>query len=116
MQINEKELQEAIAIMKDIIPNTMGLQAYQIEALAIIINLAQLHLKVMKSGIPKERFLFAGNVELNKGYNLAIDEFTVYLTQKLEGLENLIAEFIPHRDNNYIRPLATAIRKELGVE
>ena len=57
-------------------------------------------------------------IRLGNRFNLdeLRNEFTAYLTQKLEGLENLIAEFIPHRDNNYIGPLATAIRKELGVE
>lgn len=44
---------------------------------------------------------------------MLIDDYRLWLTKKLLELERIIAEFIPHRDSEYIKPLAQAIRQML---
>jgi hypothetical protein len=48
-----------------------------------------------------------------EGYNQALHDFRIYQAKKMAGLERIIAEFIPHKDSEYIKPLADAIREEM---
>ena len=101
------------------------------------INLAKLHLSVMKSGMPKKKLTYQnrsikiGGQEIketdsryNAGYNDGIKDFTAYLAQKLIGLEDVIrGSSLCHlclsnvsEGEKEIKELVEIIRKHLEAE
>ena len=103
------------------------------EAVYTIIDLAKLHLSVMKSGVPKKKVILPMSTDYRYGkstqrslfsYNQAIDKFTAYLAQKLSGLEEVIRESSLCRlcltevweAEKEIKELVSMIRKHLEVE
>ena len=91
------------------------------EDIKLLLDLTKLHLQVMKSGVPKKKEILqykGSEIDLvttaligqSQGYNQAIDDFTAYLAQKLEGIEKII-KTIP---SVYWPELLFKIRKHLG--
>lgn len=135
MSQQEIELEEALAWLTPL-TSDMHVTPDHIRAIKTLKEIAKLHLQAMKSGIPEKKdfpilyqcneddpALIETKISLRElksltaeSYNQAIDDFTAYLAQKEEGIERIIAEFIPHKDELYIKPLAEAICKHLGVE
>mgnify|MGYP001584455567 CR=1 FL=1 len=125
--MNQQELEEAVKAIQRQMTYLKG--DSNEKPLKILLNLAKLYLQVIKSGIPKKLTVkelkkVGGNslsdAEYEFGeicYNQCHEDFTVYLTQKLEGLGNLIMNI----DNPFLHPakrkeLSKAIRKYLGGE
>ena len=129
--MTQQEIKEAIKLVEVLIAD-FDLSDNDRNPLNKLINLAELHLSVMKLGIPKKKkeSKSSFNEEEQQGYlvqdyeaigfNQAIDDFTAYLAQKLSGLEGVI--YKNSEDNGgcgvVINPeqLLTAIRKHLEVE
>lgn len=100
----------------------------------ILVDLATLHLSIMKSGVPSKGGrgkIVIGNYQsqtpekiypqsyfIDKKIDEVIDEYTAYLAQKLEGLEKFLYKIIGESNWNnlpegQVKDLATAIRKYL---
>lgn len=126
MQITESELREAIKDIEE------GNDTRMIRGVCVLIELAQLHLKVMQSGMP-EKIKKHNIIEYKDGYNQCHFDLTAWLAQKLEGLEKVIYNAIRYtcaepvckktcpgyeRDcgvKKMSRLVFEAIRAELGV-
>lgn len=64
-----------------------------------------------------EKELECDSVELNKmiGYNAGRKDMIMWVMKRVntERTERIIAEFIPHKDSQYVKPLAEAICAEI---
>lgn len=91
--MTQKEIEEAIEQTEELIID-FDLSGDDRNPLNKLINLAKLHLQVMKSGVPKKKPIkVKDDIDYEAvSYNKAIDEFTAYLAQKLSGLEGIVKE------------------------
>ena len=129
--MTQQEIEEATKATKAFLYAANPPDGESIQAVEALLDLAKFHLSVMKSGIPKRICYFKRDFNrlrdyekaklTEEGYNQAVDDFTAYLAQKLEGLEGVIREsslydlcsnYIYEREKE-VKDLATAIRKHL---
>ena len=111
----QQEIEEAIKLTEELIAD-FDLSGDDRNPLNKLINLAILHLLVMKSGISKKKEDIENpndgdNININyqrfcQGYNQAIDDYTAYLArqeaerrQKLSGLEGMIEKLLREKVN-----------------
>ena len=110
-KMTQQEIEEAIKQTEELIAG-FDLSGDDRNPLNKLINLAKLHLSVMKSGMPKKKLTYQnrsikiGGQEIketdsryNAGYNDGIKDFTAFLAQKLSGLEGMIEKLLREKVN-----------------
>ena len=130
--MNIPELKNEMLIIKDLIPNIQGLQAYQINAISVLLSACQLLCDTSDKMLPKKIKDYAGCMpefirgggdqwmweELRKeGYNLAREEDILFFTKKLMGISEVVCPdnrgdtCLDHRN---CESIATAIIQSFG--